>query len=277
MVNSVSSRTPRAFSGRRFADCQLLVCPGASGCSLPRAGLCTSLCWASFLTSPFIQPLKIPLNGGTTIWFINNSSQFCIQELKENSGGTAQLTEVFPSIPKPTSPAPSIPGSCLSADYHNTAFTDSDDLYPAGKGPLQEFQRTAVISPFCTWQLEHTKFSVSPHKSSSAKQPSKHQGHSPSTCWALCRQSSSPHIAHLCEHILSVLPASHSLPFHEGYTLTNSTNSPGNICYILKLFLDKSWSLNIFQAEAGEPKYFSKFDDEKDTTMQIQLNRSMNM
>lgn len=94
--------------------CQSLVCLGAWGCSLPRAGLCTTLCWASFLDSLFIQPLKIPLNGGTITWFINNSSQFCIQDLKENSGRTAQLTEMFPSIPKPTSPTSS--GNCLSKD-----------------------------------------------------------------------------------------------------------------------------------------------------------------
>lgn len=54
-------------------------------------------------------------------------------------------------------------------------------------------------------------------------------------------------------------------------------NSPVNIRYITKLLVAKTWPLNIFQAERGEPKY-SKFDDEqKDTTMQIQLNSSMNM
>lgn len=92
---------------------------------------------------------------------------------------------------------PSFSGSCLSEDI-TTAFTDSDDLHPESKGSLHEFQGMAVI---CTWQLEHTEFSASQHKSSSAKQPSQHQGHSTSTCSALCRQSSSPHAAHWCEHI----------------------------------------------------------------------------
>lgn len=63
---------------------------------------------------------------------------------------------------------PSFSGSCLSEDI-TTAFTDSDDLHPESKGPLHEFQGMAVI---CTWQLEHTEFSASPHKSSSAKQQS---------------------------------------------------------------------------------------------------------
>lgn len=186
--------------------CQSLVCAGAWGCSLPRAGLCTTLCWASFLVSPFIQLLKIPLNGDTITWFINNS-QFCIQDLKENSGGTAQPTKMFPSIPKPTSPGSL--GSCLSegittllSQTQMTCTQQVKDLSFSGT----EFQGMAVISPFCTWLLEHTKFSASPHKSSSAKQPSQHQGHSASTCSARCRQCSSPNTAHSCEHILKCSP-----------------------------------------------------------------------
>lgn len=115
--------------------------------------------------------------------------------------------------------------------YHNTVFRDSDDLHPESKGSLHEFQGMAVI---CTWQLEHTEFSASPHKSSSAKQPSQHQGHSTSTCSALCRQSSSPHTAHWCEHINKFsLQVTHYLS-RKWKTLKNSINLPGNICYILK-------------------------------------------
>lgn len=114
---------------------------------------------------------------------------------------------MFPSIPKQTSPASS--GSCLSEDITTllsqtqmTCTQQVKDLSLSGR----EFQGVAVISPFGTWQLEHTKFSASPPKSSSAKQPSQHQGHSSSTCSAPCRQSSSPHTAHLCEHIIKGSP-----------------------------------------------------------------------
>lgn len=112
---------------------------------------------------------------------------------------------MFPSIPKPTSPASS--GSCLSEDTTTlllqtqmTCTQQVKDLSFSGT----EFQGMAMLSPFCAWQLEHTKFSASPPKSSSAEQPKQHQGHSPSMCSALGRQSWSPHCTLM--HIIKSSP-----------------------------------------------------------------------
>jgi len=36
--------------------------------------------------SPFLQPMKVPLNSNTTLWLISHSSQFCvINELAEGT------------------------------------------------------------------------------------------------------------------------------------------------------------------------------------------------
>lgn len=201
VVNFVSSRTPRAFFGRCFA----LSVPGLSWCLRLFLAKNRTLHYPLLSFIPG-QPIY-PASRDPSEWWHNSLAH---QQLLPVSYSRSKIKfRWYRSAHKNVSQHAQTNKASFFRKlsqwrYHNTAFTDSDDLYPASKGSQGEFQGMAVISPFGTWQLEHAKFSASPPKSSSAKQPS--QGHSPSTCSAPCRQSSSPHTAHSCEHIIKGSP-----------------------------------------------------------------------
>jgi len=62
-----------------FPSGQLPVCTGAWGHSSPAAGLGIPFVELyEFSVGPFLQPVKVLLNGSTSIWSINHSSQLCI-------------------------------------------------------------------------------------------------------------------------------------------------------------------------------------------------------
>lgn len=128
VANFVSSRTPRALFGRCFA----LSVPGLSWCLRLLLAKSRTLHYPLLSFIP-AQPIYPDSKDPSEWWnnhllLINNSSHFCIQDLKENSGATAQPTEMFPSIPKPTRPASS--GSCLSEDT-TTLLSQTQILVPS--------------------------------------------------------------------------------------------------------------------------------------------------
>lgn len=134
---------------------------------------------------------------------------------------------MFPSIPKPTNPVfQEVVSVKISQQLSQTQMTCTQKAKDLSMN-FREWQWFARGSL-------NTLNSVPAHTRAAQQSSSQHQGHSPSTCSALCRQSSSPHAAHWCEHINKFsLQVTHYL-FRKWKTLKNSINLPGNICYILK-------------------------------------------
>lgn len=44
--------------------------------------LALPLCWTSWCSCQFLQPIEVPLDGGMTLWYVSHFSQFCIILLK---------------------------------------------------------------------------------------------------------------------------------------------------------------------------------------------------
>ena len=79
MFNLVSTRTLRSFLAKLFPADQSPARAGAWGCSSPGADFALPLVELHEPpVSPFFQPVKVPLDGSTTFWSINHSSQFCV-------------------------------------------------------------------------------------------------------------------------------------------------------------------------------------------------------
>jgi len=73
-LNFWSTGTPKAFSSKLFSCLSVTSLHDTQSCLFPVAGLCTSL--HEVPLGPFLQLANISLNGNTTMWWINHSSQF---------------------------------------------------------------------------------------------------------------------------------------------------------------------------------------------------------
>lgn len=88
LTSTLSTRTPRAFSAKMLSSWLApnlywvvhgVVPPQAQDFTLPLAEL------HEVRVCPFLQPVVVPLNGGTTVWYISDSSQSCnIHKLAES-------------------------------------------------------------------------------------------------------------------------------------------------------------------------------------------------
>lgn len=233
VVNFVSSRTWRALFGRCFA----LSVPGLSWC------LRLFLAKSRTLHYPLLsfipgQPIY-PASKDPSEWWHNPLVHqqllpvlYSRSKRKFSWYSTAHknVSQHFQTN------KPSFFRKLSQWRYHNIAFTDSDDLYPAGKGSLH-FKEWQLSVLFARGSLNTLNSVLTQEQLSRATQaaPGTLTQHVLSSVEA---ELESP--LHTRVSTSGALPASHSLPFQQSYTLTNSTNSPGNICYFLKLFLDKT-------------------------------------
>lgn len=76
---------PRPLSARLFLATLPVVCAGAGGYSSPGPGFCFVK-----VRSPFFQPLEIPLNSSTTLWWPSHSHSVC-----SPAGLTVPITQVI--------------------------------------------------------------------------------------------------------------------------------------------------------------------------------------
>lgn len=196
VVNFVSSRTPRAFSGR----CFVLSVPGLSWCLRLFLAKSRTLHYPLLSFIP-AQPIYPDSKDPSEWWHNHLAHQQLLPLLYSRSKRKFRWNSSAHKNVSQHSQAnkPSFFRKLSQWRYHDTAFTDSDDLYSAGKGSLH-FREWQWSAPFCTWQLEHTEFSASPPKRAQQSSPGSSMDTHPARA-QLCGGRAQVSTAHSCEHI----------------------------------------------------------------------------